>query len=164
MTKKDSDKVNRAKKKSKKEDLEQELGELTQDLQRIQADFINYKRRSEEEAERRFQAAQRSVVAALLPTLDNVERALLHLPDELKNNEWAIGVAKTAESMFESLRQLGIEKIEAEGTEFDPEIMDAVQMEDEGGDKEIVSEVIQNGYRMNEEVIRHAVVKVKRSK
>lgn len=150
-------------KKLKKEDLEQQIGELTADLQRVQADFINYKRRSEEDLQRRHGAAQRALMAGLLPTIDNIERALVNVPKELKDNGWAQGVSKTAHSMFESLKQHGVSKIPTVGEEFDPELMEAVSVEGEG-DNEIVSEELQAGYVMGEDILRHAMVKVKRSK
>lgn len=149
-----------AKGKSKK-DLEQEIGELTADLQRIQADFVNYKRRSEEDITRARMSGKSNVIMALLPVLDNLERALSHQPKELKNDDWAKGVKKISEQLIKSLSDLGVYKIDTKDQEFNPDFMDAVSVEGEG-DKEIVAEELQAGYIMNEEVIRPAMVKVER--
>ena len=149
-----------AKGKSKK-DLEQEIGELTADLQRIQADFVNYKRRSEEDVSRARMSGKSIMVMALLPVIDNLERALSHQPKELAKNEWAKGVKKTSEQLMKELSNLGVYKIDTKDQEFNPDFMDAVSVEGEG-DKEIVAEELQAGYIMNEEVIRPAMVKVER--
>jgi molecular chaperone GrpE len=149
-----------AKGKSKK-DLEQEIGELTADLQRIQADFVNFKRRSEEDVSRARMSGKSSMVMALLPVIDNLERALSHQPKELAKNEWAKGVKKTSEQLMKELSNLGVYKIDTKDQEFNPDFMDAVSVEGEG-DKEIVAEELQAGYIMNEEVIRPAMVKVER--
>ena len=162
MTK--ADNLNRPKKRSSKAELEQQIGELTQDLQRVQADFINFKRRSEEDLDRRHRLAQRVLMAGMLPTLDNIERALGSVPEELKGNSWAEGVSKTAQNLFETLKQHGVNKIPTVGEEFDPELMEAVHMEDGEGEREVVSEELQAGYVMGEDILRHAMVKVKRSK
>lgn len=146
-----------------KKQLEQEIGELTADLQRIQADFVNFKRRSEEDVARSRMSGKSQMIAALLPVIDNLERALSHQPKELKNNEWAQGLSKVAQQLTKSLGEIGVYKIITEGQEFNPEFMDAVSVEGEG-DKEIVSGELQAGYVMNEEVIRPSMVKVKRSK
>ncbi len=149
-------------KKTKKQ-LEQEIGELTAGLQRIQADFMNFKRRSEEDGIRSRMSGKRQMVLALLPVVDNLERALPHQPKELKSNEWAQGISKVALQLTKSLDELGVYKIVTEGQEFNPEFMEAVSVEGEG-DKEIVSEELQTGYIMNEEVIRPSMVKIRRSK
>lgn len=144
-----------------KKQLEQEIGELTADLQRIQADFVNFKRRSEEDITRSRINGKSQMVKALLPVIDNLERALSWQPKELKKNEWAGGVRKIAVQLTKSLGEIGVYKIVTKGQEFNPEFMEAVGVEGKG-DKEIVSEELQSGYIMNEEVIRPAMVKVKR--
>lgn len=147
-------------KKTKKQ-LEQEIGELTLDLQRIQADFVNYKRRSEEDVTRGRMSGKRQMVLALLPVIDNLERALSHQPKDLQKNEWAQGIYKVGAQLSKSLGELGIYRIDTNKQEFNPEFMEAVSVEGKG-DKEIVSEELQAGYIMNEEVIRPSMVKVER--
>src|SRR5680860_66474 len=151
------------KSKKTRKQLEEEVINLTADVQRIQADFINYKRRSEEDLIRSRMTGKKHMVMALLPIIDNLDRALSHHPDDLKNNEWAQGVKKVAQQLHEMLSDLGIYKIDTVGQEFNPEFMEAVSVEGEGH-KEVVSEELQAGYMLDEEVIRPSMVKIRRSK
>ncbi len=141
---------------------EQIVGELTQDLQRIQADFTNYKRRTEEDALRSVQIGKESVLRELLPTFDNITRALSNVPEELAENEYVKGVQSIAKQLDGVLAGIGLVPIDALGNEFDAELMEAVAMEDGEGDKEIVDEVLQPGYMFGDQVVRHAIVKVKK--
>lgn len=144
-------------------ELEAKVDELTADLKRVQADFVNFKRRAEEDKQRAIRFGRESAVMALLGAIDNVERALGHLPEHLAKDDWAVGVKSVAKQLEDALRGIGVEKIPAAGTEFDPELHEAIQMEDSGkGKKEIVVEELQPGYMMDGEVIRHAMVKVGR--
>lgn len=149
------------KKESPTEKMLDKIAELTEDLQRSQADFINLKRRSEEERITVSRVVKQDVVTELLPVLDNIERAIGHVPEELKDNEWAQGVSKVAEQLTSKLAELGVTKIATIGEEFDPHLHEAVHAEGEG-DKEIISEELQAGYIIGDEVVRHAMVKVKR--
>ena len=138
------------------------IDELTADLKRVQADFVNFKRRAEAERLRYTQFGRESAVMAVLPLIDNIERALGHMPKELSNNDWANGVKSIAKQAGDVLKGLGVEKIESVGQEFDPDLHEAVHMEDGKGKKEIVTQELQPGYTMDGEVIRHAMVKVGR--
>lgn len=143
--------------------LEARIDELTSDLKRVQADFVNFKRRAEEDKQRAIRFGRETAVMALLSAFDNVERALGHLPEHLSKDDWAIGVKSVAKQFEDALRGIGVEKIQAVGAEFDPELHEAIQMEESGkGKKEIVVEELQPGYMMDGEVIRHAMVKVGR--
>ena len=150
-------------KASKKASSKARVDELTTDLQRLQADFANYKRRSEEERVSLANFVKQQVIVELLPVLDNLERAIAHAPKELKKNEWAMGVEKVAQQLLHQLEQMGVKKIATVGEEFDPHLHEAVSVEDGDGTKEIISQELQAGYMPNDEVIRHAMVKVKRS-
>lgn len=141
---------------------EVQIQELTSDLQRIQAEFVNYKQRVQDERQQLSQFAKSDVVKDLLPVVDDLERALGHTPDELKEDKWAQGVQKVYDRLQKQLQKLGVEKINALNQPFDPELHEAVQVEGEG-DVETVSEVLQNGYTFNSAVIRHATVRVKNS-
>ena len=146
--------------RSQRIDLESRVEELTADLQRLQADFANYKRRSTEEQTQLMQVAKVNVVTTILPLLDNVDRALNHVPEELADNAWAKGVAGVAKQAQEVLRQLGVEKIEAHGQEFDPRYHEAIGFEDGEGEHEVVIEELQSGYRLGDQVLRPSMVKV----
>jgi molecular chaperone GrpE len=137
------------------------IDELTADLQRVQADFVNFRRRSEEQSAEFMNLAKQDVILQLLPVLDNIDRALGHLPEELKDNPWAKGVETVAKQAQDTLKNLGIEKIEAVGQSFDHNFHEAIAVEGDGNE-EVVIEELQPGYKLGEKVIRHSIVKVGR--
>jgi len=144
------------------QDLQTRIDELTADLQRLQAEFSNYKRREEEAKHELLDMAKREVIMLLLPTLDNIERALAHRPEELKDNAWAVGVEQVGQQVGEVLKKMDIERIATVGQPFDHNLHEAISMEDGNGDTEVVIEELQPGYRMGGRVLRHAMVKVGR--
>lgn len=147
--------------KSKKQlELEQKLGEVTEDLQRVHADFVNYKRRAEEDQMKAVSIGREGTIAALLPTIDNIERALAHAPEDLAEHEFIKGLQTVAKQLEKDLKDMGVEQIKTIGEEFNPEFMEAVTMEDGDGENEVVIEELQSGYTLNGVVIRHAMVKV----
>lgn len=145
-------------------ELEQQLGELTLDLQRTRADFENYRKRVDAEKNAARESGRASAVVKLLPVIDNIERAIAHTPEELKDNAWAQGIAGLVKQLDKSLEGLNVKRIETTlGTEFDPELHEAIQFdEDATGEKEVVAEELQAGYLLDGRVIRHAMVKVTR--
>lgn len=151
-------------KSKKQEELEQQLGELTQDLQRTRADFENYRKRVEQEKVAAREAGQTAAVVKLLPTIDNIERAIAHLPEDLKDNKWAQGVVGLVKNLDKSLKGMNVERIKATpGTVFNPELHEAIQFdEDAEGDKEVIAEELQAGYLLSGKPVRHAMVKVTR--
>lgn len=150
-------------KHKKQEDLEQQLGELTIDLQRTRADFENYRKRVEAEKAMAKATGRVGAISQLLPVIDNIERAISHLPLELEKNPWAQGVAQMAKGIDKTLRQLDVTRIDAKsGTPFNPEFHQAVQFEEAEGEHEVIAEELQAGYLLGEEVLRPAMVKVTR--
>lgn len=149
-------------KTKKTEDLEQQLGELTLDLQRTRADFENYRKRVEAEKQSAHQMGQAKSVMKLLPVIDTIERAIANVPEELQGNAWAKGVAGLGKQLDKQLKEIGLEKIDAKpGTLFNPELHQAVQFDEEAeGDKEVVAEELRAGYTLDGVVIRDAMVKV----
>jgi molecular chaperone GrpE len=137
------------------------VDELTADLQRVTADFVNYKRRAEEDKLRSTRFGRESAVMALLPVVDSFERSFSHIPKDQADSEWVIGVRAVARQLVDALKSLGIERIVAVGQPFDPNLHEAVHA-DGDGKKEVVTEELQAGYKMDGEVIRHAMVKVRR--
>lgn len=141
--------------------LEQQIGELTADLQRVHADFVNYRRRTDEERLQTMDAAKAATVLKLLPVIDNIERAVNHVPAELADNRWAQGVASLAKNLEKSLADLGVARITAApGTPFDPNLHEAISMEEGEGEHEVIAEELRAGYRLGEAVIRPSMVKV----
>jgi molecular chaperone GrpE len=152
--------------KGKKEDIqnefEQQLGELTLDLQRTRADFENYRKRVDAEKTAARESGQASAILKLLPVVDNIERAIAYTPEDLKDNKWVQGVGNLVKNLEKSLESLNLVRIDAKpGTEFNPELHEAIQFDEEAtGDKEVIAEELQAGYTLNGHPIRHAMVKV----
>lgn len=151
-------------KSKKQEELDQQVAELTQDLQRTRADFENYRKRVEAEKTTARDAGQASAILKLLPVIDNIERAVTYMPDDLKDHKWAQGIAGLVKNLEKALENLNLKRIDAKkGTEFNPDLHEAIQVdEDATGEKEIIAEELQAGYTLNGRPIRHAMVKVTR--
>ncbi len=143
---------------------DQVIIELTNDLQRLKADFENYRKRVEQDKQTARDFSRISTIEKLLPTIDNITRATSHLPEELRENDWAQGVMKLPKLLDKDLKSIGVTKIDANpGTVFNPEIHEAVQMdEDAVGENEVVAEELQSGYMVDQQVIRPAMIKVTR--
>ena len=149
--------------KSKKQtELEQQVGELTQDLQRTRADFENYRKRVETEKEQAKESGKNQTIVKLLSIVDSIERAVSHVPEDLKENSWTDGVVKMAKNLEKMLSDLGLTKIQITPgkTPFDPELHNAVQADDTDGDTEVVAEELMTGYKKDNFVLRPAMVKV----
>lgn len=140
--------------------LEQQLAELTQALQRERADATNMRRRHEEQLAGLKTVVKANVVRDLLPVVDNFERALKHVPKDLADNDYIKGVEAVVKQFEKTLSDLGVERIATVGQSFDPRFHEAVSMDDGDGANEVVSEELQAGYRLGDEVIRHAMVRV----
>jgi molecular chaperone GrpE len=143
---------------------QQQIIELTQDVQRTRADFENYRKRVEAEKVAAREAGQSSAILKLLPVVDNIERAIVYTPEELKDNKWVQSVAGLVKNLEKSLESLNLKRVAAaEGTTFDPELHEAIQFdEDAEGENEVIADELQAGYTLNGKVIRHAMVKVTR--
>jgi molecular chaperone GrpE len=142
-------------------DYSSKLEELTQALQRERADAVNLRRRHEADMAGLRNRVKATVVSDLLPVVDNFERALKHVPKELENNDYIKGVQAVVKQFEKTLADIGVERIKTVGEPFNPELHEAVSMEDGEGANEVVSEELQAGYRIGTDVIRHAMVRVK---
>lgn len=145
-------------------DWEMAAQELTSDLQRTRADFENYRKRVEQEKQNARTTGEASAVLKLLPVIDNIERAITHIPAEIADDKWVQGVAGLAKNLEKSLDSLHLKRIiAAPGTLFDPAFHDAIQFdEDAEGDHEVIAEELQAGYTLAGRAIRPAMVKVTR--
>ncbi len=143
---------------------DQEIAELTGDLQRTRADFENYAKRVDLERIMARESGQASAILKLLPIIDNIERSISYIPDELKDNTWAQGVVSLVKNLEKSLDSLDIKRINAKpGTVFNPDLHEAITFDEEAvGDHEIIAEEMQSGYTLAGRPIRHAMVRVTR--
>lgn len=141
--------------------LEAKLEEETNRYLRLQADFDNSRRRSRLDMEAAQTYRAQSLVMDLLPSIDNLERALkIEAVDEQTQSLYT-GVEMVYRGIIEALKKEGVEAIEAVGTEFDPHLHQAVMQEEvEGTESNIVVEEFQKGYKLKDRVIRPAMVKV----
>ncbi len=135
-------------------ELEATLAERTADLQRLQAEYVNYKRRVDRDREVVKDSAVAAVLTALLPVLDDIGRAREH--DELSG-----GFKAVAESLERTVAGLGLESFGAEGDPFDPKIHEALMHRYSDDVTEPVAQaVLQVGYRLGERIVRPARVAV----
>ncbi|MDB5160632.1 MAG: molecular chaperone GrpE [Candidatus Saccharibacteria bacterium] len=156
--------MTKASKKPTIQELEEQVSQLTEALQRERADAINVRRRAEEDRVKMASFYKAKIVRDLLPGLDNLERALKHVPKDIADHEYVKGIQSVVKHFEQNLQQLGVEKIKTVGEEFDPALHEAIHMEDGDGNIEVVCEELQSGYKIGDEVIRHAIVKVKMDK
>lgn len=133
--------------------------ELNDRYLRMAAEYDNFRKRSQREREQAYNDAVSRAVTALLPTYDNLERAI---KAETADTEYKKGVEMTMTQLTESLKGLNVTVIEASaGTTFDPNFHNAVMhVEDEALGENVIAEVFQQGFQIGDKVIRHAMVKV----
>jgi molecular chaperone GrpE len=150
--------------KKKLDELQQQIADLTADLQRTRADFENFRKRVDGEKQQAMERGEAKTALKLLPVIDTIERAILHIPDDIAEHSWVQGVAGLIKQLDKSLADMGIARIDAKpGTPFDPELHQAVQMDETAeGPEEVVAEELQSGYTLAGVPIRHAMVKVTR--
>jgi molecular chaperone GrpE len=142
------------------EAMQQQIGELTEALQRERADAMNLRRRHEGQLANLKNVVKASVIKDLLPVIDNFERSLKHVPEELADNDYIKGIQAVVSQFEATLANLGVKRIKTVGEPFDPHFHEAVSMEEGEGDQEVVSEELQSGYTLGDEVVRHAMVRV----
>lgn len=140
------------------ESLKKELEKNNDLLLRNAAEFDNYKKREATSRERMADYIKSETIKAILPSIDNVKRAL---EVDATSPEFATGVVMTIKGLIDTLKSLGLEEINPLGEAFDVDYHSAVmRVEDESVGKNIVTEVLQPGYKFGETVIRYAMVKV----
>ena len=137
--------------------LQEQLTQVQDQYQRVLAEYANYKRRTDQEKEQLGSFVKAEVLKALLPVIDNLERAV----ESPENGEYKKGVEMVVRQFGETLGTLGLEEIPALNQVFDPERHNAVMREDaDGVEPETVTEVYQKGYALGARVLRPAMVKV----
>ncbi len=132
------------------------VAELTADLQRVQADYANYRKRALREQQASAERAKATVVSQLLGVLDDLDRARSH--GDLESGP----LKSVADKLASALTGLGLAVFGAEGDDFDPALHEAVQHEGDGaeGSKPVIGNVMRQGYKLGDQVLRHAMVGV----
>lgn len=148
-------------KKEKKDKNAELVEELTDRVKRQMAEFENFRKRSEKEKAGMFELGAKSVIEQILPVIDNFERGLAVLNEEAKADPFAEGMEKIYRQLMETMDKLNVKPIEAVGAEFNPDLHNAVMhIDDEEAGENIVVEEFLKGYKYNDQVVRHSMVKV----
>ena len=160
-----SDDHKSSKKKSKhdkKQDaMKEKVEELEDRVKRQLAEFENFRNRTEKEKQQMFETGARSVIEKILPIVDNFERGLATVPEEEKGSPFAEGMEKIYKQLMTELEKMEVKPIEAVGTEFNPDLHNAVmQVESEEYESGIVAQELQKGYTYRDQVVRHSMVAV----
>lgn len=140
-----------------KKQLQEKVNDLIDTLQRVQADFENYRKRTEKERCEFAQAACKDIVIELLPVVDNFELALKHTSNP---EDFIKGIELVYVQMQDILRKSGLEPIKSLGEKFNPGFHEALMQEESEKEKGTIIEEFQKGYILGGKVIRHTKVKV----
>jgi molecular chaperone GrpE len=131
-------------------------------LQRLQAEFDNYRKRVLKEQTRSVEQAAQPVMRRLLEVLDDFELALIHATEKPDYDKFLHGIELVYAKLIDSLKSEGLERIAAEGTPFDPERHEALMQTGEGDGEPVVADVLRPGYTLKGRVLRPAGVRVER--
>lgn len=143
------------------EKVKEQANDYYAHLQRLQAEFDNYRKRTQKEKEDLAKYATERVVKAMLPILDNFERAMAASETKQDFNNFAQGVRMILRQMQDVLTKEGLTPIEAVGQPFDPNLHDAVlRVESDEHPENTVVEEMQKGYYLKDKVLRPSMVKV----
>lgn len=143
--------------------LKQELSELRETLQRVQAEFENSRKRMEKESRDFASLANAGLVRQLLPLLDSIDAAegQLEKQENVGREQALEGIKSVREQLLAVLKAEGLEEIEAEGRKLDPMLHECVAQESDSGKEDgVILEEIQKGYLFNGRVLRHTKAKV----
>jgi len=147
----------RGKMKEKKRKKDTKVEDLTDTLKRLQAEFENYKKRTENGCNLSIKYANADLIAKLLPVVDNFELAI----NNNDGGDFSKGIVLIYDELMKVLSDFGLKQIETKDTAFDPRLHEAV-MTEENVDfkKNMIIQELQKGYMLNEKIIRHSKVKV----
>lgn len=142
------------------EEMEKEKDEWESKAKKLKADFENYKKKQDERKEKWQRKAEEKLAEDMIQILDNLERAILSAEEE---NSVVKGVKMVADQLYEELEKRGLERIDAEGEEFDPNLHKAVDTEEHEEEDKVLAQK-RKGYMFNDKVLREAEVVVSEKK
>ena len=129
--------------------------------QRCKADFENHRKDDAEKIKDMTEFVKADLLLQALQVYDNLQIAKGHIPDDIKNNQWAKGILQIESQFKDFLENSGVEKIETENKQFNPELHEAIEgIEQNDQENGTIIKTIQEGYRLNGQVIRPAKVKI----
>ncbi len=147
--------------KPKKDSKDEKIEELTDRVTRQMAEFDNFRKRTEREKAAMYEIGAKDIIEKILPVVDNFERGLAAVPEEQKEDSFVTGMEMIYKQIMTTLESVGVKPIEAVGTEFNPDLHNAVMhVEDEEAGDNMVVEEFQKGYTYRDSVVRHSMVKV----
>ncbi len=149
-------------KADKKADASKEkIAELEDKVKRQLAEFENFRNRTEKEKQAMFETGAKSVIEKILPVIDNFERGFATVEEADAEDAFVKGMNQVYKQMMDELEKIGVKPIEAIGTEFDPNLHNAVmQVESEEFESGIVAQEFMKGYTYRDSVVRHSMVGV----
>ncbi len=149
------------KKEKKKDERDEKIEALTDQYKRLMAEFDNYRKRTEKEKSQMFDMGVTNTVEKILPVLDSFERGLMSVAEEKREDPTYVGMKLIYDQLMKTLGNMGVEPMNAEGKEFDPNLHNAVmQVENEDLKPGTVAAELQKGYLYKGNVIRHSMVSV----
>lgn len=138
--------------------LEKELADTKEQLLRVTAEYANFRKRSEKEKNESYAYATAKTVGEILTVIDNLERALSNEQEDYEGLKK--GVQMTYDGLMASLEKLGVTAFGESGDQFDPNFHNAVMhVEDDSLEANVITDVFQKGYKINDKVVRPAMVK-----
>lgn len=140
--------------------LRDEAARNLDNYQRAVAELANYRRRKEQETERLIDQSREVLLRKILPVVDDFERALKTIDADQESAEWIEGIRLIERKLSAVLESEGVRPMESVGQSFDPNLHEAVQVDDRADGRDTVIEEYQRGYYINERVLRPALVKV----
>ena len=148
-------------KEEKKDPKDAQIEELQDRLKRQMAEFDNFRKRTEKEKSAMYEVGARDIIEKILPVLDNFERGLAAVPEDVKGSSFAEGVEMIYKQFIKTLEDAGVEAIEAVGQQFNPDLHNAVMhIDDEAYGENEISQELQKGYKYRGAVVRHSMVQV----
>lgn len=148
-------------KKEKTNKLQEKVDELEDRVKRQMAEFDNFRKRTEKEKSAMFEIGAKDIVERILPVIDNFERGLASVPEDVKETSFAEGMEMIYKQLLKNLEEAGVKPIEAVGQPFDPNFHNAVMhIEDDELGENMVAQELQKGYMYRDSVVRHSMVQV----
>ena len=139
------------------------LKESEEKYKRLLAEFDNYRKRTEKEKTMMTDFGATLILTQFLNIVDNIERAVSNIPEDIKDNPFVDGIKKIYDQLLKTLEDLKVTPIKSKGEKFDQNLHNAVLMDEESDEESgIITEELQKGYMYKDQVLRHSMVKVKK--
>lgn len=143
--------------------IKNQLVESEEKYKRLLAEFDNFRKRTEKEKQMMADFGASLILTQVLGIVDNLERAVNNIPEDLKDNAYVDGIKKIYEQLMKTLEDLKVTPIKAKGEKFDQNLHNAVMMDEESDCEEgTITEELQKGFMYKDQVLRHSMVKVKK--